>query len=336
MFNLIKRSTYVFLILFLFVAGYSVFFVDYAFLKLLIWVAIAFLISLVKPRVVFGVLAVGGVTEALIGFFQFWQQKSLGLQFLGESLLGVSNLEIARVYVNPGLLLRAYGTFPHPNILAAFLILSLISLFYFFLKQETGARRAVILIGIFIVMLGLILTFARAAWLIASVVSVVFLLASWNFGFDKKRIWQLGVMIILSIVVVTAIFHWAVLPRLSALTPDNFTIQERLVDYQQAKQLIASKLWFGHGLTLAMGERPIHNLYLLVATEIGLLGLGAFLLLLGSLYWEGFVKWDKTTALIMLSALLLYGLFDHFLWTLRPGIGMFFLIIGIVLYNKRV
>ena len=115
-----------FLISFLLFAGLSVNFFSYPFLKLLVWVAIALLISLVNKRAIFLFLAIAGLIESIIAFFQFYWQGDL------------FNTELARTFVDPGLLLRAYGTFPHPNILAAFLILSIIAILYFSLKSCAG------------------------------------------------------------------------------------------------------------------------------------------------------------------------------------------------------
>lgn len=346
-------ASFLFLGLFLFFAGWSASFFSYAFLKLLGWVGIAFLVSWVWPRVVFGGLVAAGVIESLIGFGQFVNNESLGLSWLGESALGPMIKGVARVYLDPGLLIRAYGTFPHPNVLASFLILSLLASYYFFLKllnyQDDRSGNLVewikmvrVLSGmagwaavIFVLWLGIVVTFARMGWLIAILATAVFLAMAWSFGFEKKRLAQLAVIVGLSVAVLVGIFYWAVAPRVLGLTWNNFTVQERLSDYQRAVELIKEKPWLGHGLTLAMGEAPIHNFYLTIAVEIGLLGLGAFILFVASLYWSGFNNWNRSVALLMLSVLLVYGLSDHFLWTLRPGLGMFWMAVGFLLKNKK-
>lgn len=315
-----------FLLLFLIVASLSW---NYAFFKLLAWVVIAFLVSLIPRRFIFWLLAVGGLGESLLAVTQFIRQKSLGLQFLGESILEPLNLTIAKTFLNPGLLLRAYGTFPHPNILAAFLILSLISCYYFFFRYSGKSWQYLWLVMIFINWLGLLVTFSRVGWAIAILMSLIFLLFSRDF-INKKNWWRLTVVIIVSVIVLAVSFSWAVIPRLQIETT-NFTIQERLTDYQVALEKIKEKPLLGSGLVLAMGERPIHNLYLLIAVELGLIGLLLFLMFIGSFYWQGFANWERGVTFILLASLLLYGFSDHFLWTLRPGMGMLWLIIGLLL-----
>jgi len=302
---------------------------SYAFLKLLVWIGLAIIVGLyIKPQWVYWFLAIGGVVESLIGFGQFLAQKSLGLQILGESVLSPLNPDLARIFIDAdgwGRLLRAYGTFPHPNILAAFLVLSLLALYYFYSGHSDSVRviRVGILAATFIVWLGLLLTFSRAGWLIALIVSAMAV-------YQNKK---LLLPVVVSVLALILIFSWAILPRVSFI--DQFALEQRLGDYQLAWQLIKEKPFFGHGLTLAMPERPIHNLYLLIATEIGLVGLFGFL---GFIIFTLIENWkleiENWPAIIMLGALLLFGLADHFLWTLRPGLAMLWLIIGLNFKNK--
>ena len=81
--------------------------------------------------------------------------------------------------------------------------------------------------------------------------------------------------------------------------------------------------------------QPAHNLYLLIYTEMGLLGilaLGGFLiLLLRSLILgkkiQPLIRWG----LVSLAALVLFAaLFDHFFWTLQQGRLLWWLFWGVV------
>ena len=68
----------------------------------------------------------------------------MGFWFLGESILGPEIPGVAKIVVAGGKILRAYGTFPHPNILAAFLLLGLFSSYYFlFRNRETRDNRKI-------------------------------------------------------------------------------------------------------------------------------------------------------------------------------------------------
>lgn len=107
----------------------------YPWFKLFIWIFIAWWVGRnIKPAWTFGFLAVYGAIQSMIGFGQFVLQRDLGLAVFGESVLSPLNRDVARTFIEGGRLLRAYGTFPHPNILAAFLVLSLLSLYYLFIN----------------------------------------------------------------------------------------------------------------------------------------------------------------------------------------------------------
>jgi O-antigen ligase len=85
--------------------------------------------------------------------------------------------------------------------------------------------------------------------------------------------------------------------------------------------------------------QPIHNLYLLVGSETGILGLLAFVVFVYLLIRSGFKEGggfgglspETRTSLVILLALLLFGLFDHFLWDLQLGRLMFWVALGILL-----
>ncbi|MBI2598865.1 hypothetical protein HYW40_01455, partial [Candidatus Curtissbacteria bacterium] len=58
--------------------------------------------------------------ESAILMSQFFLQKSLGLSFLGERSFDTTTPSIAHADLFGNQLLRPYGTFPHPNVAAAF------------------------------------------------------------------------------------------------------------------------------------------------------------------------------------------------------------------------
>ena len=81
--------------------------------------------------------------------------------------------------------------------------------------------------------------------------------------------------------------------------------------------------------------QPVHNIYLLVYSEIGIIGFVLFLLFIGGLLYE-FVKrvkmrkmWDYSFLLVTGSVLLI-GLFDHFLLTIQQGRFVFWLSLALL------
>ncbi len=83
--------------------------------------------------------------------------------------------------------------------------------------------------------------------------------------------------------------------------------------------------------------QPIHNIYLLMASETGILGLIVFLIFITKLLIAKvkFILKNKNSEILavvmMFFSLLGFGLFDHFLWTLQPGRLMLWLVLGIML-----
>ncbi|MFZ2188438.1 MAG: O-antigen ligase family protein [Candidatus Moraniibacteriota bacterium] len=76
--------------------------------------------------VFFGIIMITGITQALIGIAQFILQHSIGLFWLKESLIGPDIAGVAKIIANYHPLIRAYGLFPHPNLLGGFLFFSII------------------------------------------------------------------------------------------------------------------------------------------------------------------------------------------------------------------
>ncbi|PIY75070.1 MAG: hypothetical protein COY85_01340 [Candidatus Portnoybacteria bacterium CG_4_10_14_0_8_um_filter_40_50] len=83
--------------------------------------------------------------------------------------------------------------------------------------------------------------------------------------------------------------------------------------------------------------QPVHNIYLLIAAETGILGLFAFLWFLfkimRSVYLERKAIKDKLAFYSFLSIvffLLAIGFFDHFLWDLQQGQLMLWIMLGIL------
>jgi hypothetical protein len=74
----------------------------------------------------FWVIIFVGVVQSLIGITQFILQHSIGLFWFKESLISSSIAGVAKIIVNSEPLIRAYGLFPHPNILGGFLFFSII------------------------------------------------------------------------------------------------------------------------------------------------------------------------------------------------------------------
>ena len=77
------------------------------------------------------VLISSAVLQSIIAIGQYVKQADLGLRYLGEGMLGLHINGVA-VFINENgeRVMRAYGTTPHPNVLAGFLFLSIFALYF--------------------------------------------------------------------------------------------------------------------------------------------------------------------------------------------------------------
>ncbi len=317
--------------------------------------------GIVSLRNVFVALGFSAVFQAFIGFFQFVAQKSLGLRFLGESFLNTEMAGVAKIAVEGGRYLRAYGTLPHPNVLGAFLVIGLLSLCGLALSHESRKdtnlriKNIFILLGIACITFGLVLTFSRAAWLVA--IFSVLAITGWGFLNRERRSRALGLLLMFSFSAVLAIAPIRDLVFVRAgVSVTEPAVTARLAYNDLARDLIKEKPW-GVGLgnqvlysvknglyqKLGMNEvwmwQPIHNLYLLIIAETGIIAGAVFFAFLFSLLISNDLKSSspesrlegRSISLIMLLVLLILGLFDHYLWTLNAGQLMLWLIIGIIM-----
>ncbi|MGC9610675.1 MAG: O-antigen ligase family protein [Minisyncoccia bacterium] len=336
-------------------AGYS-FFGIYSFGRLALGILSALAIgaalrdNIVRFKEIAVVISVAAVLESVIGFLQFALQKSAGLWFLGETVFNSDTPGIARIVVNGLKLARAYGTMPHANILAGFLVLGLLSLFYLLIKEEKSSLRIIQSTGIFVVLAGLLVTFSRSGWITAALAALVFII--WELFADKER--RRKIIYLMSLLVVVScslliVLSWVIFPRA------NFSASEAPVADRWSYNKLGLELIISHPLGVGIGNelfyayhngffekydvnslgqwQPIHNLYLMIGTETGILGLVSFIVFITLLLLGVFRVFSSEFLVpcIMLFALLAFGLFDHFLWDLQLGRLMLWVTIGILL-----
>lgn len=280
---------------------------------LLIWYA--------HTRVITGEFFVSRLTVSLsvvAGFAvaQFFTQIVPGSTLLGIAsqnplMGGASVLEIAGVRV-----LRAYGSFGHPNILGGYMVAGVLMLMHAWLLRMR--LPSVWGVGWVLMMSALFVSFSRSAW-IALVLGMAML--SYYYG-RRTFIWWVGastVMILLGV-----FFAPLVMLRIGGHERlEARAVSERIEGVREAVQLLPHIPYTGIGpgayisviarrdpYRAAWSYQPPHNVPLLVLVETGYIGL--LLLVMG---WVLLVYRNPVVA----SALLPIGLFDHYLWTLWSG-----------------
>ncbi|MBI2025871.1 MAG: hypothetical protein HYT06_00655, partial [Candidatus Levybacteria bacterium] len=109
----------------------------YSIFKLLEFVYLGIFVYLnfkiLNKKIMVILLSLGMVFETLLALLQYLNQGSLQgiFYFLGERSFNSQTPMVANASINNKLILRPYATFPHPNVLAGYLALSGMLLFYF-------------------------------------------------------------------------------------------------------------------------------------------------------------------------------------------------------------
>jgi hypothetical protein len=388
-----------------------------------------------KLRKICKIIIILGFIQAIIGIFQFIIQHSIGIFWLRESLISTDLPGVAKIIFNNHKFIRAYGLFPHPNILGGFLVFSLmISLLYkkvlLFCHSErsefsneveaclpasfTESRRVgkesnpirsldrarddnqdsswniniskLLALFIIIQLIGLILTFSKSA-IIGFTIAMAFILyyrknyftsqnkcSLWNIHQKKRGTLLKQAIIIFSIIILVFLL----------IKPDIYSfflksLGEREIYLQAALGMIATHPFIGicsGQFVLEMQKysriilefwqyQPVHNVYLLIWAELGIVGLFLFLAFL----WKLFRKEDCHSGLdpesrklnkeilkpsllagrqvqddninylvyfkATLIAFIFIMLFDHYFWDIQQGEILLWLIFSFLIYPKE-
>lgn len=294
------------------------------------------------------ILATGLFFESLLAIGQFLNQKSLGGIFwwFGERNFSGQTPGIAQAAINGELLLRSYGTFSHPNVLAGYLVVILSLLLAFNWKRwwQKGIQWLAITSGT----LALFFTFSRVAWLLGFVVILYWLI--------YQRKW-LAVILLLFLCTIGFSFIQGRFQTLMA--SDRESLDRRQELNLAAWGMIKADPLFGVGMGnflvnlpdyqqdvhIVRFLQPAHNVYLMVGAETGFVGLTALLAFLLLTYQKLFSRSlnrsliraqnkkiptenISTSLIIALSVILSLSFFDHYFYTLQQGQLLLALIIG--------
>ena len=292
----------------------------------------------------------GVVAQAVLGMAQITAQYVSASTWLGIAVHDPSALGTSVVETMFGRFLRAYGGLPHPNILGGYLAVGLIFLLPLIIKENIAWRRGLLWGSIMLLTTVLFLTFSRSAWL-GAIVGIVF---SFTFifllsqKFERKiSVAFLGVFILASLTL-SLVFSDTVAGRIKGGTYlEDLSTSERILGVKQSMVLIKENLWLGVGVgnyTKALAQaypgeeswvyQPVHNTFLLLLAEVGVVGVALGALIFGIiLVYSVILLFRKPDPWVVASigALLTLGvisLFDHYLWSLYPGLLLAAFVIG--------
>lgn len=271
-----------------------------------------------KPLLVVSIASV--LIQGVIGILQFTNGSSLGLGFLGESQVVSGMQGSSFVTLGGEVFLRSYGTFPHPNLLAGYLLFSiLLALTFLNLKKRSvGILPYVLLLFSFITLL---FTFSRISILLAVLVLIVY------FGAKVVK----GKLFVFSL----PLFF----ERFVNLFSSGDTSWADRVNLAKSSLRVIKENWLsgigiGNFVKGMEGDvprsvnnvlllQPVHNFFLLTFAELGLVGFGLYMWLLVKICKKNIVKITLLGVLVLVCIFVLVS-FDHYAFSLPQGIMLFF------------
>jgi O-antigen ligase len=268
------------------------------------------------------------VVQAGVAVAQFWLQRDLGWAILGEYTIDAQVTGTSVLWSNEEVWVRGYGLTAHPNVLGGMLAVLLLVLLPQ-LRERRGWQKTLLAVGMTVGLLGLLVSFSRTGWL-AFLGGLTYWVVA---GGERKTLWTQRVFWLPFLIVPIFLFfyHDLILSRLTNLDTviEARSIQERVRDAQVAMTLIDAHLWqgvgAGNGLAAAQAVRPdagtVHNVVLLVMTEVGIVGGVCWLLFMLAPFLPvsgfGLARRPPDTFPAYRPAwigLLIAGLFDTSLW----------------------
>jgi len=290
------------------------------------------------------------VGESLLGLAQMAKGGSLnGLWWwLGERRFNFSTIGVAQMSVWGQGILRAYGTFSHPNSLAGFLMIVLglwvgpnpSALRASPLDKGAFKKRSIFWWTVaWLAVLGIILSGSRTIWLLTLVLMIV--------GFLKVFKGKLGIKKITGYLMIILGLFLLVLGMINV----NYQVRDFLGGWDSdsltkrvSLNAAAIKMW-RENLMVGVGAgnfiprlpeyqsenqffwlQPVHNIFLLIGSEVGMLGLIILIWLLKDLCEKKSLKkkwW-------LLALILASGMVDHYWITLPQNRWLLAIVLGII------
>lgn len=312
----------------------------YKLIKILELTFLGWTIVRLKPRLatILFFLSIGVFYTSIIALGEFFFQRSIGGFFwwVGERTFYAGSPGIALTSIAGRLFLRPYSVFPHPNVFGGYLSVILPLILFSLLNMRFERNNYVFiwfLISLISGLIGLLLSFSRAAWCIGILGFVLVILAKlsekrwlkWKKLFFKKSLMLITFYTLFFLSIIGPFF----LARMTSFQESSIWERESLI--QGAIRGISSSPLIGIGLNNSIVQQwrflpyiselyifqPVHNVYLLILTETGLVG---FLILITFLTMATINSQKKHPILTIALALLIgLGFFDHYLFTLQQG-----------------
>ncbi len=284
-------------------------------------------------------LMLGGAAAAALGIFLYVVPQALAIRLL--SALRIfrypTGPDVLRfIESNPDLPMRAISTSVDPNVLGTLLILTMGLAAPHLFEPRPFLKRIWLVAIVGMSGVCLLLTYSRSS--LAGLAAGLLLL-----GAARRYRRVLVVMVLAGLLLLflpqtqTYVSHFA-----EGVQGQDLATQMRFGEYKDAFILIGRYPWLGVGfidspdIDLYLG---VSCLYLLIAEEMGFIGLAAFLICLALFFLVIFFAWRRGRAptlvpwlmgpAVAIAAGLAGGVLDHTIFSYSHMLTLFFLIVGL-------
>jgi O-antigen ligase len=293
-------------------------------------------------------LSLSAIIASVLAIWQFINQSSVGglWYFLGERTFNSSTIGISTVNLNHQIL-RAYGAFPHPNVLAFFLLAAIIFTVLSLSYEKSRRWKIFLVVSALFCSVGLLLTFSRISIFLAVFFFLYYFLRKVTvrtrmviLGAASGTLGGLGIL---------GVFGWFGNWGIVQFLLRGIDFREELL--AQSLKILSDNPYFGIGLnnffinqaplikTISpINFQPPHNIFVLALLSLGLFGFFIFPAIFILAFRSIFKKLRTTnyelrtfykSVLFILVSIVIVGMFDHFFLTVEQGQIIFALILGL-------
>lgn len=313
------------------------------------------------PKTFFITIISLGCFESFLAITQFLHQQSIGLTLLKESIFNINTPGVAKILFNNHVYIRAYGSFPHPNILGGFLLFSIITTKLYCRLFHVEQSRRIFLILQYI---GIFITFSKSA-ILGLIIATLFI----HLRFQKRTSDSIATIqsqmfhVKHILIILFSIFSGLFLYYINLEKFFIQSLQERWLYMKIAFLFIHNHpiLGISCGQFVFLMEKnaiypllswqlqPVHNVFLLIWSELGFIGFFTF-----SIFFIHLLTFKNTNvsrgtndmnseelrsareisiAIEYFRSILLgffiILLFDHYLWDIQQGQWFLWMTLGI-------
>lgn len=294
--------------------------------------------------------------QSLLAIWQFLVQGVWSSKWLGMSVQSADFYSSVIEASDGGRWLRAYGSFSHPNMLGGFLVFGILYIFILFLEDRglNKKKRIFLLFTLCLASAALFFSFSRAAWLaLATGLLILLLLAILKKEkISLRKISASSFFILFVFLSLVIIYRPLVAARMQGETRlENRSTKERMTLLSTSRKIIKENFFLGVGMgnyTIYTAEKieknqpayfyqPVHNVFLLIWSEIGVFGLIFFILAFLYPYittifrGSSFKIKNLSYSLSFLLSLSIMFMLDHWWWSLHFGVLFLWFLIGLEL-----